>query len=400
MLLPIGVRRMVWWFLAPKVVFGEDALDELEQIDGSKALIVTDKVIAKIGLAEKVKKKLKANGWDVLVWHNAEPDPKVSTAKSAAKEMRRFGADWIFAIGGGSVMDTAKAAWVLYANPDMNLEALTPFDSLGVREKAKLVCIPTTAGTGSETTKAIVVREDESGRKFATINSELVADLAILEPEFVKGLPRDLTAYTGMDALTHAIEAYVSMWKNDFSDACARQAIRMVFEWLPKSIDNLEDLLAREKMLVAANLAGMAFSNSQVCLAHSLGHSMGSVLRTQHGLSVGLALPYTVEYSAYDNPETANHYSELAQMLGITGKDDEETAQMFAKSIRDLQKSIGFPTSIKEAGVTKEKFEKGLEKLVEFAMMDSSITMTPRNIGSEEIRRMYRYMFDGKRIDF
>ncbi len=391
---------MVWWFLAPKVVFGEDALDELEQIDGSRALIVTDKVIAKIGLAEKVQKKLEANDWEVLVWNDAEPDPKVSTAKSAAEVMRRFRADWIFAIGGGSVMDTAKAAWVLYANPEMNLEALTPFDSLGVREKAKLVCIPTTAGTGSETTKAIVVREDESGRKFATINSELVADLAILEPEFVKGLPRDLTAYTGMDALTHAIEAYVSMWKNDFSDACARQAIRIVFEWLPKSVDDLEDLQAREKMLVAANLAGLAFSNSQVCLAHSLGHSLGSVLRTQHGLAVGLALPYTVEYSAYDNPETATHYSELAGMLGIAGDDEEETARLLAVHIRKLQKSIGFPTSIKETGVTKEEFEKGLDKLVEFAMMDSSITMTPRSIGSDQIRRIYEYMFYGKKIDF
>ncbi|TFG13595.1 iron-containing alcohol dehydrogenase [Candidatus Thorarchaeota archaeon] len=391
---------MVWWFLVPKVVFGEDALDELEQIEGKKAFIVTDKVIAEIGLAEKVQTKLQALNWDVRIWNNAEADPKVSTAKSAAKEMRSFGADWIFAIGGGSVMDAAKAAWVLYANPDMNLEALTPFDSIGVREKAKLVCIPTTAGTGSETTKAIVVREDESGRKFATINSELVADLAILEPEFVKGLPRDLTAYTGMDALTHAVEAYVSMWKNDFSDACARQAIRMVFQWLPKSVDNLEDLEAREKMLVAANLAGMAFSNSQVCLAHSLGHSMGSVLRTQHGLAVGLALPYTIEYSAHDNPETATHYSDLAGMLGIVEKSEEGTARLFAESIRNLQKSIGFPTSIKEAGVTEEEFEKALDKMVEFAMMDSSITMTPRNIGSGEIRRMYEYMFDGKRIDF
>jgi len=391
---------MVWWFLTPKVVFGEDALDELDQIDGKKAFIVTDKVIAKIGLAEKVQKKLEANDWDVHLWEDAEPDPKVSTAKLAAEEMQTFGADWIFAIGGGSVMDTAKAAWVLYANPDKELEALTPFDSLGVREKAKLVCIPTTAGTGSETTKAIVVREDESGRKFATINSELVADLAILEPAFVKGLPRDLTAYTGMDALTHAIEAYVSMWKNDFSDACARQAIRMVFHWLPKSVENLEDLQAREKMLVAANLAGMAFSNSQVCLAHSLGHSLGSVLRTQHGLAVGLALPYTVEYSTHDNQETATHYSELAGMLGITASDEEETARLLAESIRKLEKSIGFPTSIKETGVTKEEFEKGLDKLVEFAMMDSSITMTPRNIGSDEIRRMYEYMFDGKKIDF
>jgi alcohol dehydrogenase class IV len=314
--------------------------------------------------------------------------------------MRNFSADTIIAIGGGSVMDTAKAAWALYAQPNMDLTALSPFDELGVKEKAKMICIPTTAGTGSEVTKAVVIREDESGRKFATINAELVADLAILDPLFVKDLPKNLTAWTGMDALTHAVEGYISSWKNDFSDACSMKAVKMVFEWLPQSVDNPENLEAREKMLVAACLAGMSFSNSQVALAHSLGHSMGSVLRLHHGLSVGMALPYTIEYIIKDQPETAGYYAELARLIDISGSNKKGVARKFAAAIRSLMDRVGSPTSIKAAKVKKKDFKAGLDKLVEYAMMDAAITMSPRNTDSGVIRKIYEYMFEGKPIDF
>jgi len=391
---------MVWWFDIPRVAFGEDALDELELLKGEKAVIITDGVINKLGYPDKVKKILESNGWQVTVWKDAEPDPRVSVAKSAAKALEDSGADTIIAVGGGSVMDTAKAAWVLYANPDMNLEALSPFDVLGLKEKARLISIPTTAGTGSEITRAVVVREDASGRKFATTNPELMAELAILDPVFVKELPEKMTVFTGMDALTHAIEGYISVWKNDFSDACSMKAIQMVFEWLPKSVSNLEDLEAREKMLVAAALAGMSFGNSQACLAHSMGHSMGSVFRLQHGLSVGMALPYTMEFNAHGMPDTAKHYWELAQLLGIHETDHMKATRALAKKIRELGKQIGFPQTFQEAGVTQQMFEMSLEKLVEYAMMDSSITMTPRPIEAAEIRKVYECMFEGKEVDF
>ena len=391
---------MVWWFAVPKIVFGDDALSELEQLVGKRALIITDKVINELGFAEKVSDLLCSNQWAAAIWDGAVPDPKVSTVKEAAGALKAFGADWIIAVGGGSVMDTAKAAWVLYEKPDVELQALTPFDELGLRAKARLICIPTTTGTGSEATKAIVIRDDETGRKFATINPELTPDIAILDPEFVVGLPKELTAYTGMDALTHAIEGYVSVWKNDFSDGSSLQAVKMVFEWLPKSMEDLTDLEAREKMLVAACLAGMSFGNSQAALAHSLGHSMGSVLRTHHGLSVGMALPYTIEFNCTESEEAASQYSELASLIGIREKDDVATSMKFAEVIRELMTKIGSPTSFKEAGVKKKDFKAGLEKLVEFAMMDSSLTMNPRNTDSNEIRKLYEYMFDGKRVDF
>jgi alcohol dehydrogenase class IV len=324
----------------------------------------------------------------------------VSTVKEAAQFLTKFNADTIIAVGGGSVIDTAKAAWVLYESPETKLHELTPFDELGLRTKAKLVCIPTTAGTGSEATKAIVIREDDTGRKFATVNPELTPDLAILEPEFVKGLPKNLTANTGMDALTHAVEGYVSVWKNDFSDGCSLKAVQMIFEWLPKSVGNLADLEAREKMLVAANLAGMSFGNSQACLAHSLGHSLGSVLRIQHGMAVGMALPYTIEFIARDNPEPAKHYWELSQLIGVDNDDHEGAAMEFAERIRGLQKDTDFPLNLKDAGVSKKDFDSGLEQLVEYAMMDTSLTMTPKSIQSADIRKLYKYMFEGKTVDF
>lgn len=391
---------MVWWFSVPKVVFGDDALSDLERVIGKKAMIITDSIVHSLGYPDRVRKILEDNGWSVDMWDEAIPDPPVSVVKGAAKALTDFGPDWIIAVGGGSVMDTAKAAWILYEHPETDLAAVNPLQPLDIRQKARLICIPTTAGTGSEATKAIVIKDDATGRKFATSNEELTPDIAILDPEFVKALPKNLTAYTGLDVLTHAVEGYVSVWKNDFSDACSIKAVTMVFEWLPKSVQDLDDLLAREKMLVAANLAGMSFSNSQVALAHSLGHCMGSVYHLQHGLAVGLALPYTIEYNAAESEEAARHYWELASFIGIHDEDHVKASLQFAARIRDLQREIEAPTSIKEAGISENDFQEGLERVVEFTMMDSSITMNPRDINSERLKTFYQYMFNGKPIDF
>jgi alcohol dehydrogenase class IV len=392
---------MSWEFtVPPKIVFGEDSIEVLERVQGKSAFIITDEVINSLGYPDKVAKILSDNRWNIGIWDCAEPDPKVSNVKVAADAMRAFEADMIIAIGGGSVMDTAKAAWVLYERPDIDLAALNPFDELGLRKKARLICIPTTAGTGSEVTKAVVIRDDETGRKMATINTEMVPDLAILEPSFTKDLPKNLTAYTGMDALTHAVEAYVSSWKNEFSDACTLKAVQIVFEWLPKAVENPDDLEARGKMLVAANLAGLAFSNSQVALAHSLGHSIGAVLRLQHGLAVGMALPNTIEFNINEGDEAAKNYAELARLIGVTLKNQKRAARKFAVMVRELMEEVGSPTSFKGAGVKKRDFKANLDKLVDFSMQDAAITMNPRNFESSTIRKIYEYMYDGTPIDF
>lgn len=392
---------MSWEFtVPPKIAFGEDSIEVLETLKGKSAFIVTDEVVNKLGYPDRIAKILSENRWNIAIWDCAEPDPKVSNVRDAAEAMRAFETDLIIAIGGGSVMDTAKAAWVLYERPDIDLAALNPFDELGLRKKARLVCIPTTAGTGSEVTKAVVIRDDETGRKMATINTDMVPDLAILEPSFTKDLPRNLTAYTGMDALTHAVEAFVSSWKNDFSDGCSLKAVQIIFEWLPRAVENPDDLEAREKMLVAANLAGMAFSNSQVALGHSLGHSMGAVLRLQHGLAVGLALPNTIEFNINEGDEAAKNYAQLTRLLGVTLKNPVKAAKKFAEMVRDLMDRVGSPTSLKAAGVKKKDFKAALNQLVEFSMMDAAITMNPRNFESSTLRRIYEYMYDGTSIDF
>ncbi|MHA2117785.1 MAG: iron-containing alcohol dehydrogenase [Candidatus Thorarchaeota archaeon] len=392
---------MSWEFtVPPKIVFGEDSIEVLETVQGKSAFIITDEVINSLGYPDRIAKILSDNRWNIAIWDCAEPDPKVSNARDASEAMRAFEADMIIAIGGGSVMDTAKAAWVLYERPDIDLAALNPFAELGLRKKARLICIPTTAGTGSEVTKAVVIRDDETGRKMATINTEMVPDLAILEPSFTRDLPKSLTAYTGMDALTHAVEAYVSSWKNEFSDACTLKAVQIVFEWLPKAVENPDDLEARGKMLVAANLAGMAFSNSQVALAHSLGHSMGAVLRLQHGLAVGMALPNTIEFNINEGDEAARHYAELARLTGVTLKNPKRAAKKFAVMVRELMEEVGSPTSFKAAGVKKKDFKANLDKLVDFSMQDAAITMNPRNFESSTIRKIYEYMYVGTPIDF
>ncbi len=391
---------MVWWFDSPRISFGEDALDDLERIPGEHVVVVTDPVVRRLGLADRARAVLERGERQTMVWDGAEPDPRVSVVRQASEALREASADLIVAVGGGSVIDTAKAAWVLYESPGTDLVALSPFDELGLRQKARLACVPTTAGTGSEATRDIVIREDETGRKFGTMNSELVPDYAILDPEMVRGLPRDLTAYTGMDALTHAVEGYFSIWKNDFSDACSLQAVKMIFEWLPQSVDNLSDTTAREKMLAAACLGGLSFSNSQVTLAHTLGHSLGSVLRVHHGLAVGMALPYVLEYVLRDSPETTEHIAQLGRLIGVTEVDAATAAQKFVERLRDLQARVGFPQTLSEAGVTKSDFENGLERLVEFAMMDTSLTMTPRDIDANGIRRIYKCMFKGRHVDF
>ncbi|MBD3406338.1 MAG: iron-containing alcohol dehydrogenase [Candidatus Lokiarchaeota archaeon] len=390
----------VWWFISPKIIFGEDAIEELGEFSSGNAFIVTDPVVYKLGLTEKLTQLLTARGWSVALWDCAEPDPTVSIVKQAASAMDTFCADMIIAIGGGSVMDTAKAAWILYEHPDIDLEAVNPLEPLHLRQKARMICIPTTAGTGSEATRAIVIRDDETGRKFSTSNGELAPDYAILDPQFVKGLPKDLTAYTGLDALSHAVEGYTSLWKNDFSDGCSLKAVRLIFEWLPHSYNNPDDLEAREKMLIAANLGGLSFSNSQVALVHSFGHSIGSVLKLHHGMSVGMVLPYVIEFNIKGNEDSAKLYQELAQQIGISESDSTKASIEFANRIRALQDKIHAPKSLKAAGISKKDFENGLDELIEFTMMDASITMNARDISQEEVKKLYTYLFEGKSVDF
>ena len=294
----------MWFFNSPEIVFGEESLSYLEQLEGKRAFIVTDAVIARLGHVARVKEALQAAGFDVAVFDGVEPDPSIETARAGAAAMTEFQPDWIVGLGGGSSLDAAKAMWILYERPDIDPEGINPIEKLGLRRKARFLAIPTTSGTGSEATWAIVLTNVAERRKLGLGSREAMPDIAILDPSFVMSMPPRVTADTGMDALTHAIEGFTCQWHNDFSDGPCLKAAQLVFEYLPRAYTDGNDLEARTKMHNAACIAGMGFGNSSASLAHGMGHALGGVFHVPHGRAVSLFLPYVIEFCAADRLRT------------------------------------------------------------------------------------------------
>ncbi len=388
----------MWFFNSPEIVFGEDALSYLEELEGRRAFIVTDENIVRLGFAEDVQKRLKQAGIESQVFAGVEPEPSLQTVRRGAAAMRAYEPDWIIGLGGGSCMDAAKAMWILYERPDMEPDAISPLERLGLRKKARLICIPTTAGTGAEVTWAIVLTDREEGRKLGLGTREAVADIAIVDPAFTLHLPRDLTAATGMDVLTHAVEGYSSTWANDFTDGLCLQAARLVFEYLPRAVEHGADAPeAREKMANAATIAGLGFGNSMAALAHAMGHSAGAVFHLHHGRVVGLFLPYTIGYTANGG---VGRYRDLAAFLGLPAESEEEAGKALAEAVRDLARRIGEPTSLQEAGVSRQDFEEHLERLCDLAEADPTIVTSRRIPTRDELARLFRHAYTGRLVDF
>jgi alcohol dehydrogenase class IV len=387
----------MWYFNSPLIVFGEDALFELASIEGKRAFIVTDANILDLGLVDRVGEHLQTAGLEYRVFADVEPDPSLQTVRLGAEQMRQYEPDWVIGLGGGSSMDAAKAMWVLYEHPEMVPEEINPVVPMRMREKARLITIPTTSGTGAETTWAIVLTDKTDGRKLALGSRDNMADMAIVDPILVAGLPAQITADTGMDALTHAVEGYTSTWHNDFCDGLCLMAIKLVFEYLPRAVENAQDAAAREKMHNAASIAGLGFGNSMAALAHAMGHSMGAVFHTPHGRAVGLFLPFTVEFVG---EAMATRYASITRFLGISGSCPQDPAKLLAEHIRDLARSIQQPLSLQEAGIHEEQFEAGLPKLIENAESDATLVLSARMPDSQELERLFRYAFAGKPVDF
>jgi len=387
----------MWYFDSPRIVHGEDALSHLATIQGKKAFIVTDDNLARLGYVESVTQELAGAGIDSDIFAEVEPEPSVQTVLRGAELMRRFEPDWVIGLGGGSVMDAAKAIWILYERPDIAPEEINPFDTYNLRQKARLIAIPTTSGTGSEATWAIVLTDTVELRKMGLGTRECIPDIAIVDPQFVADLPATITADTGMDALTHAFEAYVNTWHNDYTDGLALQAIRLVFEYLSSAWENGDDGEAREHVHNAATIAGLACSNSLFALAHSLGHSLGAVFHIPHGRAVGMFLPYTIEYSA---PAGCARYMDIARFLGRPAGNELEAGAALAAEVRTLARQIGQPASIAEAGVDRAAFEAQLETLIEHAESDTQTITSPRVPDLDEFERLFRYAYDGRCIDF
>jgi alcohol dehydrogenase class IV len=391
------------YFNSPKILFGSSMLKRLGselQGMGNKAVVITDKNVAKF--SDQLVKAVSDAGFEVRVWDGAEQEPTTEGALNASKVLGEFQPQLVIAFGGGSVIDTAKGAWILWERPDFSAseldKSINPRNKLNLRKKARFIAVPTTSGTGSEVNWAIVLTDKASHRKLGFGNNEIVPDMALLIPEFTAGMPKSLTASTGMDVLGHAFDGLTARQQNDFSEGLCLQAIRLAFEWLPKAYNDGTDMVAREKMQNAASIAGLGFGNSNTSLSHALGHAVGATFNVGHGRAVGVALPYSLDYISRNPPlpNTADPVDKLglvARILGIEGKSKQEAAEKVIQAVRDLARQIGEPRSLKDLGITKEQLNEKLSTLVTLTGKDVNMFSCPCECKEPSIEAMLNSMF-------
>jgi alcohol dehydrogenase class IV len=390
----------MWTFSCPFIAYGDNALEYIAQIQGKKAFIVTDKNIVKLGLVKLVTDQLDAINIKWQIFDEVEPEPSLNTIKKGGVAVGKYQPDWVVGLGGGSCMDAAKAIIILLVRPDLEPDCIIASDTYNFRAKARLMAIPTTSGTGSEATWAIILTDTNENRKLGLGTTECMPDVAILDPVMVTGMPPQITADTGMDVLTHAIEGYVSTWGTSITEGPGLIATRKAFEYLPKAYKNGDDLEVRKEMQNAAILGGMSFGNSMAGLGHSTGHALGAIYHVPHGRAVGLFLPYTMEYLINGSEETTAKYAEIARFCRIASGSDKECAKALAAKVRALAKEIGQPLSVKECGIDKAKYEESIPGLIDRAL-NEVMTMTVTRIpGEEDLGKIFRYAYEGKSIDF
>ena len=394
----------MWYFVSPQVIFGEDSLSALEDLSGKRALIITDANLVQIGLVDRVSSKLIKAGFELQIFDEVEPDPSVSTVLNGAQVAAAYKPDWIVGLGGGSPMDAAKAIWVLYERPDLQPAAINPLIKLGLRKKARLITIPTTSGTGAEVTWAIVLTDPDQQRKMGLGNRENVADIAIVDPSLASSMPPGLTADTGIDAFTQAVEGFLCTWHTDITDGLCLNAARDILQYLPQAYeasqaDNPDQdryRQTREKMHNAATCAGLGFGNAMASMAHAMGHTLGSIFHLPHGRAVGLLLPYTIEFTANSD---LSRIKTLAGALGIQSPEGK-AGEVLTSRIRNLSREIGLPDSIAKAGIKEDEFLSQLEKLVDDAFNDTQMITAARTPSFEELEQLYMYAYHGQTVDF
>ena len=384
----------MWQFSAPNIVFGEDALSHLANFNSRRPFIITDANMVKLGFTDQLQA---AVGQECAIFAEVEPDPSIQTIQRCAAAMHDHEPDLVLALGGGSCLDAAKTAWFLYERPDVDITEINPFEPFELPGKAKLVAIPTTSGTGADATKGVVLTDSEGARKIIVYARELQPSLTILDPVLTIGLPPQITADTGMDVLSHAIEAFATPWHNDFSDALALQAIRLVMTNLPQACRNGQDLVAREQMHNAATMGGMAINNAAVGLAHALAHAVGALFKLPHGRIVGLFLPYTIEYTVNGGN---SRYADIAHALRLPANDEATGAASLVTALRQLASEISQPRTLADMGISAEAFAGQLPQLVAHAMEDTSLFTAARVPDEAEMEQLFRYAFDGRAVDF
>lgn len=413
------------WFRTPEKIYIKRgclpvALEELKTTLGKKkAFVVTDKFLYENGFSERVTKKLEEIGVSYGVFFEIEPDPTLKSAKEGAKQMRAFNPDVIIALGGGSAMDAAKIMWVLYEHPEADFEDMAmrfsdirkriySFPKMG--EKAYFIAIPTSSGTGSEVTPFAVITDENSGIKYPLADYELLPDMAIIDADLHMSAPKGLTAASGIDAATHALEAYVSVMATDYTDSLALQALKIIFEYLPAAYENgSTDYKAREKMANAATMAGMAFANAFLGVCHSMAHKLGAYHHLPHGIANALLIDEVIKFncaeapakmgtfSQYAYPYAKRRYAEIAEALGLKGKSDDEKTDNLIKAIDGLKAKIGIKDSIKDYGVEEAVFLEKLDDMCEAAFDDQCTGANPRYPLISEIKQMYLNAYYGKK---
>lgn len=388
-------------FTIPRDLYhGKDALDALKTLNGKKAIVVTGGgSMKRFGFLDKVVANLEEAGMEVKLFEGVEPDPSVETVKRGAAVMAEFEPDWIVAIGGGSPIDAAKAMWAFYEYPETSFEDLCiPFNFPTLRTKAKFCAIPSTSGTATEVTAFSVITDYDKGVKYPLADFNITPDVAIVDPALAETMPKKLTAHTGMDALTHAIEAYVSTLNCDYTDPLALHAIKMICDYLIPSFGG--DANARERMHNAQCLAGMAFSNALLGIVHSMAHKTGAAYsggHIVHGCANAMYLPKVIKFNS-KNKVAAKRYGEIAAFIGL-----EPTVDALINKINEMNKALEIPSCIKdyEGGIIDEKeFLDKLDTVAELAVGDACTGSNPREITPAEMAKLLKCCFYDEEVDF
>jgi len=415
-------RENMLWFRTPQKVYFKKgcmplALDELGDMGKKKAFIVTDSFLYKNGYVKPIESKLDELGIQHTCFYNVQPDPTLASAKEGAAAMALFEPDVIIALGGGSAMDAGKIMWVLYEHPETDFmdmamcfmdirKRICPFPKMG--EKAYFVAVPTSSGTGSEVTPFAVITDETTHIKYPLADYELLPNMAIVDADNMMNQPKGLTSASGIDALTHALEAYASIMATEYTDGLALQAMKNIFAYLPSAYENgANDPIAREKMATASTMAGMAFSNAFLGVCHSMAHKLGAYHHIAHGVANALLITYIMRYNAdpvpskmgtfsqYPYPHTLERYCECARFLGFVGKDDNETFEIFIQKIEELKDRCGIKKTIADYGVKEEDFLASLDDMVENAFNDQCTGANPRYPLMSEIKEIYLKAYYG-----
>ncbi|QSX04851.1 iron-containing alcohol dehydrogenase [Sedimentibacter sp. zth1] len=388
-------------FTLPRdLYYGKGSLETLKTLKGKKAIVVVGGgSMKRFGFLDTIVSYLNDANIEVKLFENVEPDPSVETVLRGAEAMKEFNPDWIIAVGGGSPIDAAKAMWTFYEYPETTFEDLiTPFNFPELRQKAKFIAIPSTSGTATEVTAFSVITDYAKGIKYPLADFNITPDIAIVDPTLAETMPQKLTAHTGMDALTHAVEAYVSTLNSPFTDPLALKAIEMVFDYLPASYNG--DMNAREQMHYGQCLAGMAFSNALLGIVHSMAHKTGAAFSTghiPHGCANAIYLPYVIKFNAKCAEQ---RYADIAKFVGLTGNNNAELINNLCDKIDNYNAKFNIPKTLKEFGIVEEEFKQKVKEISELAISDACTGSNPRAITTEEMEKLFNCIYYGTEVNF